>query len=81
MNLDLINKEVSEKEHQANRLEGSILFLQSQPDNYKHQNALWLLEMELWFRRDQLFNYRVLVNLLKEEQSNEQVPEENKEAI
>lgn len=81
MNLSVVENEVEEKQYAANRLEGSILFLQTQPDHYKHQEALWLLNQELFFRKDQLFNYRMLVNILKAEQPNEQMPEENKEAI
>jgi hypothetical protein len=75
MNLELIECEVKEREHAANRLEYSILFLQAQPDHYKHEEALWLLNQELFQRHDQLSNYRMLVDLLKAEQPNEQMPE------
>jgi hypothetical protein len=75
MNLEEVKREVKEREHSANRLEGSILFLQDQPDHYRHAEALWLLRQELFYRRDQLSNYRILVNILKAEQPNEQVSE------
>jgi hypothetical protein len=79
MNLNTIEQEVLDREHAANRLEGTILFLQAQPDHYKHEEALWLLEQELFYRHDQLSNYRILVNILKAEQpkedDNESVPE------
>lgn len=74
MNLNQVERDVKVREHTANRLEGSILFLQLQPDHYKHQEALWLLNQKLFMLRDQLFNYRMLVNLLKEDE-NGSVPE------
>lgn len=72
MNINLIERDVENRNRIIRNLENSLFYLKL--EELKHKEAIYLVNYELFFMQDQLHNYNVLLKLLREE-NDEKVPE------
>lgn len=75
MNVELIEREVKQRQEYVDRLSYSLETLKKD-DPEKHKEAIYLLGQEVFFRLDQLNNYKSLLVNLAEDVPNEELPKE-----
>lgn len=73
MKIETVEEDVKNKEKILSNLEGSLLYLKQ--DESKHEDAINLVSHEIFYLKDQLFNYHMLLNILRAE-NNDQMPKE-----
>jgi hypothetical protein len=74
MQLELVEQDIKQREQTLRNLECSLVYLRQ--EEAKNVEIISLLSHEVFYVKDQLGNYRILVDLLKEERlSNDEVPQ------
>lgn len=66
MNISLIDQDIQRKMQSLHNLECSLLYLRQ--DQKKHEEAIDLIGHEVFYLKDQLFNCKMLFNILLAEQ-------------
>lgn len=66
MNISLVDQDIQRKVQSIKSLECSLWYLRQ--DEKKHEEAIYLVGQQLFHLKDQLFNYKLLFNILLAEQ-------------
>ena len=78
MKLELIEEEVKHKQAYVQNLEASLEYLH-QDKSKEHKEAIYLVDYEIFYVKDQLGNYEILLNILREEAALREGANEQKE--